>query len=701
MRCHLLAQFIAMVFVVFTIPMTLEDGLNSTTYDKTGYITLQRNKAFANQLIQKNTIYEICHDFDLREYHTGLWLNCEFTFGSQIYYTHETGLSLTANQVIWVPSDCVVLNFSKNRILSENGKYNPTDTTTIYVASRKRKSISYYLNGKAAIPDNCVLKFKGGRLKNGTLVGNDTKIESGKKAIFTGITIEGSWKVSDITSVWFSDINDVNKLSNLIALSSDNIYNNITIDKGDYFFSADKNRYIGLLPKSNTRLTLLGNIYFSNNYYTGYIIRVLRASNVTICGKGKIIGDCYAGMTGAKRQTIGVSVSASKNVIIEGLEIEKCFDGIYTAATVQSEELTIKNNFISNCSRQGITIDAVTNCVIINNTISNVRGQSPQSGIDIEHHKKTNSDKHYIKNVVVKNNNIYDCKGACVSISSSNYDSIKSDSILIEKNTLDGGKCDGIHYGKGVANVQIKGNFIKGTIKVLPKNYSGCCGIVIKDNNICCDNFIWGVRNSVIENNNIICKDIFGCASRYRSVSYNQNTIFKNNVIRTNKIGHLDSKNREVLRFDGDNITFEGNTISSNTAMILNASFCSNIKISHNIFNRTIIGKNQSLIYATNSKVSNNTFNIVGIKREATIFSVFSNVENSILDNNIVNNKTGDIVKVGRFATIVKKQGTMVCIKNTTIQPSIVLKKTASYGQIVDPGYDFYVEPPKQKRLIK
>ena len=77
------------------------------------------------------------------------------------------------------------------------------DANTIYIIQ-----YDYDLNAQTiTVPSNCILKFEGGSLKNGTVIGNKTKIEVfGIYRIFNSITLNGSW-VGYITDMyWEYDI---------------------------------------------------------------------------------------------------------------------------------------------------------------------------------------------------------------------------------------------------------------------------------------------------------------------------------------------------------------------------------------------------------------------------------------------------------------------------------------------------------------
>lgn len=54
------------------------------------------------------------------------------------------------------------------------------------------------------LPANCTLDFQGGSFSNGTIVGNNTRINAGLQKIFnTDIIISGSWNISDAYAEWF------------------------------------------------------------------------------------------------------------------------------------------------------------------------------------------------------------------------------------------------------------------------------------------------------------------------------------------------------------------------------------------------------------------------------------------------------------------------------------------------------------------
>lgn len=53
------------------------------------------------------------------------------------------------------------------------------------------------------INDNCILKFNGGKLKNGTIKGNSTQIDATPSLIFNNVSFSGRWKIYNYFPEWF------------------------------------------------------------------------------------------------------------------------------------------------------------------------------------------------------------------------------------------------------------------------------------------------------------------------------------------------------------------------------------------------------------------------------------------------------------------------------------------------------------------
>ena len=112
-----------------------------------GYVILRKNKSFAEQVVDTNTIYEVRYNFDLG-------------------------------------------------------------------------------GGSVSIPAGCVLKFNGGSLSNGTLVGDDTCIEADVVKIFNSdIALDGTFAIPEIYPEWFgSNTQDESPYINLALEYCTKIY---------------------------------------------------------------------------------------------------------------------------------------------------------------------------------------------------------------------------------------------------------------------------------------------------------------------------------------------------------------------------------------------------------------------------------------------------------------------------------------------
>lgn len=117
-------------------------------------------------------------------------------------------------------------------------------TNTIYVIQYE-----FTLGEDITVPENCVLKFEGGLLKNGTLVGNDTKIIG--NYIFESIVFTGTW---------FADTLNVTS-TNFVSINLDNVAKAFTKNTLNLFCDIECNF-------SGSHIHINGN----GNCFTGNII---------------------------------------------------------------------------------------------------------------------------------------------------------------------------------------------------------------------------------------------------------------------------------------------------------------------------------------------------------------------------------------------------------------------------------------------
>lgn len=116
------------------------------------------------------------------------------------------------------------------------------DTNMGYVILKKNKSLieqvtkantiyevrySYDLSGETLeMPDNCTLKFFGGRIYNGTIQGNNTDISASKEKIFENITVEGDYNIAYSLPEWFGAVAFSTKYNNQYDSVDEYVYLN-------------------------------------------------------------------------------------------------------------------------------------------------------------------------------------------------------------------------------------------------------------------------------------------------------------------------------------------------------------------------------------------------------------------------------------------------------------------------------------------
>ena len=70
------------------------------------------------------------------------------------------------------------------------------------------------------IPDNCILRFESGSLRNGVIIGQNTIIEASPKQIFSGqITVKGTWCIDKAFVEWFG-CKAINKYNKMVAINN-------------------------------------------------------------------------------------------------------------------------------------------------------------------------------------------------------------------------------------------------------------------------------------------------------------------------------------------------------------------------------------------------------------------------------------------------------------------------------------------------
>lgn len=253
------------------------------------------------------------------------------------------------------------------------------------------------------IPDRVILKFNGGVIKNGTLVGNNTSLIA-QSVAFDRVTIKGEWNIPIIHTSLFKDLNYNNSLKDVFALTNENIENKVIIEKGEYRVFAEHNGESILNVKSNTEVIVNGTIRLLPNNFESYNIISINGDNIQIRGQGTIIGDRYSHTGAIGEWGMGVMISGAR-ISIKDLHIAQCWgDCVYIGGC--SQDVSIQKCVLEDGRRQGISITSATGVKIDSCNISGIQGTDPEYAIDIE----PNAD-HVVENVDINNVIIERCRG--------------------------------------------------------------------------------------------------------------------------------------------------------------------------------------------------------------------------------------------------------------------------------------------------
>ena len=232
------------------------------------------------------------------------------------------------------------------------------------------------------LPKGFTLEVEGGRIKNGTLIGNQTKLKCSGK-VFDRVQIKGSWNVPEISTSMFTDLSYDNALKDVLALAHSKVQNTIVIEKGDYYVTAHKNADVCLTIPSNSTLIIQGSIRLRPNAFPRCDIVRAKGNDIIISGNGSIIGDKHTHLGTDGEWGMGIRFHGATNSSVRGLTIKDCWgDCIYVGGN--SKNVTIENCWLDHGRRQGISVTKADDVVIRNCKISNVSGTKPEYAIDLE-----------------------------------------------------------------------------------------------------------------------------------------------------------------------------------------------------------------------------------------------------------------------------------------------------------------------------
>lgn len=314
------------------------------------------------------------------------------------------------------------------------------------------------MGDKFEIPENCTLVFgKKGKVINGELVGNMTKIRCTKNCI--GARIIGSWVTEEIKDEWYdvAILSDLDILESISNMQSDKIHQVITMNKPVYLFKIEKVGGSGIVLSSNTELRLNSTLkLITNNLSTYHIIYINKKKNVLVSG-GQIEGDALEHSDYFEKNSewgMGIEINAGKDITIENMTIRHCWgDAIYVGGGKETaigiydnacKNVVVRNVVADDNRRLGLGVIHVeglnvVNCKFINTGKS--KSTPPSAGIDIEPNVKKGRNQS-CKNIVFSNCELSGCAGNAFgswnSVSDGNVSNIEAvtfDSCVISGET--------------------------------------------------------------------------------------------------------------------------------------------------------------------------------------------------------------------------------------------------------------------------
>lgn len=315
------------------------------------------------------------------------------------------------------------------------------------------------------LPKGSTLDFKKGCFKGGEIVGDSCRIVSDKKIIFRSMTVSGSWKNDTVYSDWLDFSQDSlfdnrNNFRNLTTLCNGKNHTDVFVSSGT-FWASTKDYDCAISIPSNTTWNCNATIKaIPNDYDRAPFIIVFKARNVIING-GVYVGDLRGHIGDNGEWSHGIECRASSNVTIKNVVCKEFWgDGIDVIdgyddnmkPTLNCYDVTIENVICNYNRRSGISIEAVTDCSVLNSTCQHngsIRGTGPKAGICIEAWSSVNEK---IKNIqIVGCNLLENVEWGLFSYANGPFrkDFVKYDNNILIKNCKIG--CFFVSYTNGIS----------------------------------------------------------------------------------------------------------------------------------------------------------------------------------------------------------------------------------------------------------
>lgn len=405
------------------------------------YGTQEKNLLLQADFAEDNTVYVVRYDFTLN--------GQDITLPDNSYIEYEGG-SISDGNIIDRAGGINKVVLKKNIV---NGKNILTQEminkpNTIY-------EIRYDFdlgNANVLIPSNCVLKFNGGCLENGAIIGQNTVVfAEAQNTLFSSVDILGTWNNKISYPNWFINVSNAKVIEYSIIIAD-----SVQID-GSYLLDDAIN-----IEKS-IRIFGNGRLSFSENVGGGVSLNksgciYIKSSNVCIDGLS------FDSLNVGDSENIGASIIdilGDANNKLSNIIIKNCkFYGGENAITANyCVDSVFKNNNAKNITYSGIGIHSSEKITIDGNTFENIninKYRINSYGICITYHSGGNPvskdvvcvnnivlnnpyweglDTHGGENIIFSNNVCRNCYVGIAAVSNDTERIIKN--VIISNNTIE------------------------------------------------------------------------------------------------------------------------------------------------------------------------------------------------------------------------------------------------------------------------
>jgi parallel beta-helix repeat protein len=224
----------------------------------------------------------------------------------------------------------------------------------------------------------------------------------------------------------------------------------VVVPDGTYMIDAVQG--IRLASRVTLRMSREARLKAIPNDKTNYsIVRISNVSDANVVG-GALIGERerHGGTTG--EWGMGVTVSASANIVIEGVTITGMWgDGVYI--NERSRNIRLCSVTADSNRRQGLSVISVDGLEVVDSEFSNTNGTRPAAGIDFEPNARDS-----INRVQVRDSRFFNNEGPGIQITGA-FSPVTE--VAVERNVISSNGGAGV-YVYGTAGHRVVGNVIAG-----------------------------------------------------------------------------------------------------------------------------------------------------------------------------------------------------------------------------------------------